>query len=50
MKKKVGKVLPIIIGGLGVVVNLLGYYKDQNDRDELKEEIKKEILDEINGK
>lgn len=49
MKKKAGKVLPIVIGGLGVLINILGYYKDDYDKEELKEELKKEILDELNA-
>lgn len=47
MKKSAGTVLKIATLVLGVAGMVIGNLKDEKDRQELKEELKKELLDEI---
>lgn len=45
-----GKVLGIIVTGMGLAVTLIQSLADEKNRKELKEELKEEIMDELSPK
>lgn len=47
MKFDVKKFLPVVVTGLGFGVTLLSNLVEKNNRNEMKEDIKKEILKEL---